>query len=32
MSQLQLVVAKAMKDAPPPDLLGPPAMVPVSRP
>jgi len=25
MSQLQLVVAQAMKDAPPPDLLGPPA-------
>jgi len=32
MSQSQLVVAQAMKDAPPPDLLGPPAMVPVSRP
>jgi hypothetical protein len=32
MSQSQLVVAQEMKDAPPPDLLGPPAMVPVSRP
>ena len=32
MSQSQLVVAQAMKDAPPPDLLGPPALVPVSRP
>ena len=34
MSQLQLVVAQAMKDAPPPDLLGPPAAVPApaSRP
>lgn len=32
MSQSQLVVAQEMKDAPPPDLLGPPAMVSVSRP
>ena len=34
MSQLQLVVAQAMNDAPPPDLLGPPAAgpVPASRP
>jgi len=32
MSQSQLVVAQEMKDAPPPDLLGSPAMVPVSRP
>jgi hypothetical protein len=34
MSQSQLVVAQAMKDAPPPDLLGPPAAgtVPASRP
>jgi hypothetical protein len=32
MSQSQLVVAQGMKDAPPPDLLGPPAIVPVSRP
>jgi len=34
MSQSQLVVAQAMKDAPPPDLLGPPAAgpVPTSRP
>ena len=34
MSQSQLVVAQAMKDAPPPDLLGPPAAgpMPASRP
>jgi hypothetical protein len=34
MSQSQLLVAQAMKDAPPPDLLGPPAAgtVPASRP
>jgi hypothetical protein len=30
MSQSQLVVAQAMKDAPPPDLLGPPAAVSVT--
>jgi len=32
MSQSQLVVAQAMKDAPPPDLLGAPAAVPLTVP